>query len=100
MTDFQVGPFEWDLRKELKNIRKHSVSFDEARLAFDDPHCVFKLDATHSQDEIRWFCFGKVKRKLLTVRFTRRGGRIRIFGAGEWKKGRKNYEKKESKKTA
>jgi hypothetical protein len=29
---------------------------------------------------------------LLTIRFTYRDGKIRIFGAGEWRKGRKRYE--------
>ncbi|MDD5422490.1 MAG: BrnT family toxin, partial [Candidatus Omnitrophica bacterium] len=31
--------------------------------------------------------------KIVTVRFTRRGNKIRIIGAGYWRKGRKYYEK-------
>jgi hypothetical protein len=29
---------------------------------------------------------------ILTVRFTRRRGRIRVIGAGYWRKGRQIYE--------
>jgi hypothetical protein len=31
---------------------------------------------------------------IITVRFTYRYGKIRIFGAGYWRKGKKEYEKK------
>ncbi len=37
-------------------------------------------------------CFGIVEGNVLTVRFTWRAGRIRIIGAGYWRKGRKAYE--------
>ncbi|MDB9393708.1 BrnT family toxin [Microcystis aeruginosa] len=49
-------------------------------------------DVQHSDSEERWFCIGKVKDRVLTVRFTYRGGVIRIFGAAEWRKWRKFYE--------
>ena len=29
---------------------------------------------------------------IITVRFTYREGKVRIFGAGYWRKGRKRYE--------
>ena len=29
--------FEWDEAKNIANQRKHGVSFEEARLVFDDP---------------------------------------------------------------
>ena len=29
--------FEWDPRKAAANVRKHRVSFEEARTAFADP---------------------------------------------------------------
>ena len=44
-------------------------------------------------DEDRFFCFGKVKGGVMTVRFTYREGIIRIIGAGYWRKGKKIYEK-------
>ncbi|MGB4520668.1 MAG: BrnT family toxin [Candidatus Omnitrophota bacterium] len=45
--------------------------------------------------EERFFCIGKVEGKILTVRFIYRGGKIRIFGAGYWRKGERYYEKKD-----
>ena len=86
--------FEWDKEKERQNIAKHGVSFVEAREAFDDPYAVFLVDNLHSRDEPRLVCFGRVKRGILSVRYTRRTGAIRIIGAGYWRKGRKLYEEK------
>ena len=51
-------------------------------------------DLNHSEKEERFFCLGKVKSGIMTVRFTERQGRIRIFGAGYWRKGRKIYDQK------
>ncbi|MXW80580.1 MAG: BrnT family toxin, partial [Gemmatimonadetes bacterium] len=45
-------------------------------------------------EETRYFCFGKVEDRILTVRFTYRKGNIRIFGAGYWREGRDRYEQK------
>jgi uncharacterized DUF497 family protein len=42
--------------------------------------------------EQRYFCFGRIDDAVLTVRFTHRDGKIRIIGAGYWRKGRKLYE--------
>jgi len=33
--------FEWDLRKERANIRKHGISFELAQTIFEDPDVVF-----------------------------------------------------------
>ncbi|MDD5628058.1 MAG: BrnT family toxin, partial [Elusimicrobia bacterium] len=46
----------------------------------------------HSQTEQRFYCFGKVGGGILTVRFTYRQHRMRIIGAGYWRKGRAIYE--------
>ena len=75
--------FEWDPRKNLDNINKHGVSFKEAQKAFFDHKRIIKQDVVHStKNEKRYFCLGKVKTKVLTVRFTIRKKTIRIFGAG------------------
>ncbi len=84
--------FEWDDAKDLINQEKHGVAFAVAQLAFLDPHRVIAGDLSHSGREIRYFCFGLVDGAVMTVRFTYRPGRIRIFGAGYWRKGRKTYE--------
>ena len=57
-----------------------------------DPHRVIAEDLAHSGGETRYFCFGEVDAGILTVRFTYRGGVIRIIGAGYWRKGKAIYE--------
>ena len=87
--------FEWDEEKNSTNILKHSISFYEAQNAFFDEKRVISIDMKHSSDkEQRYFCFGKVKENIITVRFTLRNNNIRIFGAGCWREGRKKYEEK------
>ena len=85
--------FEWDEKKNKFNIRKHGVNFETAQYAFIDPNRVIAEDISHSSDEKRYYCFGKVKGGVLTVRFTYRNDQIRIIGAGYWRKGKTLYEK-------
>lgn len=85
--------FEWDERKEKENVRKHGISFFLAQLAFADPKRVIAEDLEHSSAEKRLYCFGEVAGRILTVRFTHRGGKIRIYGAGYWRKGKVIYDK-------
>jgi uncharacterized DUF497 family protein len=84
--------FEWDGTKDRSNRLKHGVSFAEAQKAFFDSRRVIAEDLEHGGGERRYFCFGRVADGIMTVRFTYRAGRIRIFGAGYWRKGRKIYE--------
>jgi uncharacterized protein len=88
--------FEWDVEKDLLNQAKHRVSFAEAQYAFADPHRVIAEDLSHSKGEKRYYCFGKVRDGILTVRFTYRRGKIRIFGAGYWRKGKQIYEREKN----
>lgn len=84
--------FEWDEAKNRANRIKHDVSFIEAQYAFFDPRRVIAEDLDHSGSEARYFCFGEVAGGVMTVRFTYRAGRVRIFGAGYWRKGKRIYE--------
>jgi len=84
--------FEWDEAKDLANQVKHGVPFLLAQRAFLDPDRVVAEDLGHSEREKRYFCFGRVEGGVMTVRFTTREGRIRIFGAGYWRKGKRLYE--------
>jgi uncharacterized protein len=84
----------WDWKKEAANVRKHGVDFSTASKVFKDPKRQIFTDSRHSQKEERFFCIGKVDGKILTVRFTYRDSRIRIIGAGYWRKGRRYYEEK------
>lgn len=87
------GPdFEWDELKDRQNRAKHGVSLTLAQEAFLDPDRVIAEDLDHSDAEKRYFCFGQVAGGVMTVRFTYRAGRIRIFGAGYWRKGKKIYD--------
>jgi hypothetical protein len=88
-----IGPtFEWDEAKDRVNHAKHGVAFELAQRAFLDPHRVIAEDLSHSTREQRYFCFGLMEDGVMTVRFTHRAGRIRIIGAGYWRKGRRIYE--------
>ncbi len=84
--------FEWDAAKDRVNRVKHGVSFAVAQMSFFDPRRVIAEDLQHGGAEKRYFCFGKVANGVLTVRFTYRENRIRIFGAGYWRQGKKLYE--------
>lgn len=90
--------FDWDDLKNDQNIKKHGVSFGESQGAFFDPKRVIAEDLEHSNHEKRYFCFGKVYDRIMTVRFTYRDNVIRIFGAGYWRKGKKIYENAQKEK--
>jgi len=86
--------FDWDESKNLTNITKHGLSFYEAQDAFFDKRRVILEDTKHSSAERRYFCIGKTADDgIATVRFTLRNGRIRIIGAGYWRKGKKIYDR-------
>lgn len=84
--------FEWDNEKDRENQEKHNVSFVVAQEAFYDPYRIIAVDEVHNKNEERYFCIGKVNNRIITVRFTKRGKKIRIYGAGYWRKGKKYYE--------
>lgn len=84
--------FEWDAAKDFANQRKHHVAFALAQFAFADPQRVIAKDMHHSDQEPRFYCFGWVDERVITVRFTYREGLIRIIGAGFWRKGKTIYE--------
>ncbi len=90
--------FEWNEGKDLSNQHKHGVSFVEAQYAFLDKNRIIAKDMSHSSNEQRYYCFGLNEQGngVLTVRFTYRKGKIRIIGAGYWRKGKKIYEQNNS----
>jgi len=85
--------FEWDEEKNADNLRKHGIDFKNAQYAFIDSKRIIAEDTAHSKSEKRFYCFGKLKGGVLTVRFTYRNNKIRIIGAGYWRKGKNIYEK-------
>jgi uncharacterized DUF497 family protein len=92
----EVAAFEWDDPKDLANRQKRGVGFSTAQQAFLDERRVIAEDLSHGEGERRYFCFGRVGDGVMTVRFTWRAGRIRIFGAGYWRKGKRIYEQQNS----
>jgi uncharacterized DUF497 family protein len=85
--------FEWDSAKDELNQKRHGVSFAMAQLAFLDSNRVILEDLEHGDKEKRFYCLGRVFNGIMTVRFTYRNNKIRIIGAGYWRKGKKIYEK-------
>jgi uncharacterized DUF497 family protein len=85
--------FEWDNKKDKENQLKHGVSFALAQIAFLDENRIILEDLDHSTEEVRYYCLGEVAGGVMTVRFTYRNRKIRIIGAGYWRKGKKIYEK-------
>ncbi len=85
--------FERDENKNRLNQKKHNISFEEAQYAFSDSKRIIAKDLEHSKIEKRFYCFGKIDENIVTVRFTYRNNKIRIIGAGYWRKGKQIYEK-------
>jgi hypothetical protein len=89
--------FEWDMEKELENVKKHGVSFLEAIETFTDPDGFAMEDIKHSGNETRYYWIGKTGQgRILTTRYTRRGNNIRLIGSAEWREFRKLYYEKTS----
>ena len=60
--------FEWDKKKEKANVKKHGVSFDEARSAFFDENAIQFYDPDHSDEEDRFILLGlSLKPQVLVV---------------------------------
>jgi uncharacterized DUF497 family protein len=50
--------FDWDVSKAAANLKKHKVSFEEAKSAFYDERAKLIDDPAHSADEERFILFG------------------------------------------
>ncbi len=74
--------FEWHKRKAAQNLKKHAVSFDEAKTVFDDEMFISVVDDEHSDDEERYITIGmSLLARLLMLAHTDREGHIRIISA-------------------
>ena len=76
--------FEWDDRKGAANLKKHKVSFEEAKTVFVDERAKLIDDPDHSEDEDRFVLLGLsfALRLLLVCHCNRNdGGVIRIISA-------------------
>jgi hypothetical protein len=59
--------FAWDEAKNRQNIRRHRVSFEEARSVFFDENARLINDPDHSMDEDRFIMLGISQRMRLLL---------------------------------
>jgi uncharacterized DUF497 family protein len=76
--------FEWGDEKATANVRKHGISFEEAKSVFRDERAKLINDPDHSEDEDRFVLLGLSETlRLLVVCHCSRGENhiIRIISA-------------------
>ena len=90
--------FEWDEDKAIANLKKHKVSFEEAKTVFADPFAITIDDPKHSADERRFVDAGaSADGKILVVSYTERERKIRLISCRKATRAeRKIYEEREN----
>ena len=76
--------FSWDEKKDGKNIKKHKVSFVEAKTVFFDDRALDFFDIDHSKDEDRFLLLGlsnKVRILVVSYCLKKEQAVIRIISA-------------------
>ena len=76
--------FEWEPRKVTANLKKHGITFEEAKSVFYDEHAKLIDDPDHSDEEERFVLLGlsHTLRVLLVCHCYRSEGNIiRIISA-------------------
>jgi len=76
--------FEWDEGKDLQNLRKHGISFEEAKSVFADSRARLIADPDHSADEDRFVLLGmswKLRMLIVCHCYRRNDEVIRIISA-------------------
>ena len=88
--------FEWDTIKAASNMKKHGISFEEARSVFYDEFAVQFYDEAHSGTEDRFLMLGlsSESRILLICHCERDSGyTIRIISARKATRSERQYYK-------
>ncbi|QTQ13906.1 BrnT family toxin [Treponema parvum] len=77
------GHFEWDSEKDEINIKKHGLSFEQAKDVFNDRFAVESVDKENSSlEETRYKIIGRIKTQIiLFIIYTPKNGRQRIISA-------------------
>ena len=52
--------FDWDENKNKANIKKHKISFEEAKEVFYDDNAILFDDPDHSDYEERFLIIGRI----------------------------------------
>ena len=58
---------EWDSKKDEINIKKHRISFEQAKEVFHDPLHISKLDKRFNYFEERWITIGSTVKGEIVV---------------------------------
>ena len=88
--------FDWDPAEAASNLKKHQVSFEEAKTVFFDDFAVQFFDDEHSQDEERFIMLGmsSTARMLVECHCERAEGEvIRIISARKATRGEAAFYK-------
>ena len=89
--------FEWNKKKNEANLKKHGISFEEAKSVFYDQNAIEFFDEEHSHDEQRFLLLGfsdKLRLLLICHCFRKSDSRIRIISARKATKNEaKNYRR-------
>ncbi|MEP9318686.1 BrnT family toxin [Pseudomonas sp. LABIM340] len=73
--------FEWDEAKNLANIRKHGIDFNDALELFQQPYLAQRDDRENYAEE-RWINLGRIRSLIgVVVSTEREGDVIRIISA-------------------
>jgi uncharacterized DUF497 family protein len=92
--------FEWDDEKNKSNIKKHSISFEQAKAIFDY-EILTKVDDRYNYGEIREISLGLLEGKtIIVVVHTQREGKIRIISARKANKEERETYNEHTKKNA
>ena len=88
--------FDWDEDKATANVKKHGISFEEAKTVFGDPFSVTIDDPAHSASEYRFVDIGtSASEMILAVAYAERGQKIRLISCRKATKAeRKIYEER------
>jgi uncharacterized DUF497 family protein len=76
--------FDWDSRKAAQNLRKHGISFEEAKTVFLDERARLIDDPDHSEEEDRFVLLGlsgALRLLLVCHCYRSESGVIRIISA-------------------
>ncbi len=86
--------FEWNKKKNEANLKKHGISFEEAKSLFSNKNAIEFFDEEHSLDEQRFLLLGfsdKLRLLLICHCFRKSDSRIRIISARKATKNEAKY---------
>lgn len=89
--------FEWDSNKNRDNIKKHKISFEEAKEVFYDDNAILFDDPEHSIFEDRFLIIGRIRNMNIYVVshcYKEKNDIIRLISARKaTKKEKETYER-------